>query len=69
MEMKTNEHQSKGQCDICKKVNHTSIWKTFVQDGWFRGDDIYVGKFCKICKAHRKSDIQDFIKSKLAHTD
>ena len=54
-----------GQCAICKNVNHTSIWKTFVQDGWFRGDDIYIGKFCKICKKNRKEDIEKYIEAKL----
>lgn len=47
---KTNEHQVKGKCQVCGQVNHTSIWRVFLQDGWFRGDDINLGKFCKKCK-------------------
>ena len=50
MDIKWNSHQSRGQCQICKGINHTSIWKVFLQDGWFRGDDIYLGKLCKGCK-------------------
>lgn len=53
MRTKYNYHQDKGQCFNCGKSNHTSIWKVFEQDGWFRGDDIYLGKFCKICKNAR----------------
>jgi len=48
--MKYNIHQAKGKCQVCGKVNHTSIWKIFVQVGWFRGDDEYLGKVCKNCK-------------------
>jgi len=47
---KTNEHQVKGECQVCKNVNHTSIWVICLQEGWFRGDDISLGKFCKKCK-------------------
>ena len=43
-------YQTKGMCHICEKVNHTSIWEVFVQDGWFRGDDEYLGKVCKKCR-------------------
>jgi hypothetical protein len=42
--------QSKGQCQVCKKVNHTSIWQAFEKVNWFRGDDEYKGKVCKHCK-------------------
>ena len=52
--MKVNCHQTKGQCMACKRINHTSIWKVFEQVNWFRGDDIYIGKFCKHCKNNKK---------------
>ena len=45
-----NYHQDKGQCQVCKNVNHTSIWKVFKEVNWFRGDDEYVGKVCKHCR-------------------
>lgn len=48
---KTDIRMDKGQCQLCKNThNQTSIWKVFLEDGWFRGDDIYLGKFCKKCK-------------------
>ena len=47
---KVNYHQDKGQCQVCKKIDHTSIWKVFKQVSWFRGDDEYVGKVCKRCR-------------------
>ncbi len=62
-ELKTNSHQSKGQCSVCKKINHTSIWKVFLEDGWFRGDDVYLGKFCKECKKNKKN-IEDAVEAK-----
>ncbi len=55
--MKYNWHQDKGQCSSCKKVNHTSIWKVFVQTNWFRGDDEYLGKFCKHCLGQKKYEL------------
>jgi len=65
--MKTNEHQDRGQCQVCKKVNHTSVWKVFLQEGWFRGDDVYLGKFCKRCKT--KENIEKRIQEIRARTN
>jgi hypothetical protein len=45
-------YQDKGQCQVCKKINHTSIWKVFAKTGWFRGDDKYLGKVCKKCRGN-----------------
>jgi len=60
MKVKFNACQDKGQCQVCKKTNHTSIWKVFAQVGWFRGDDIYLGKLCKYCKT--KENMESILK-------
>lgn len=50
---KFNFHQTKGQCCICKRINHTSIWVVSQEVSCFRGEDEYLGKFCKECKKGR----------------
>ena len=50
-----NFSQDKGVCSICGKTSkQTSIWKVFEEVSWFRGEDSYLGKFCKECKRKKK---------------
>jgi hypothetical protein len=48
-----NFHQVKGQCSVCKRINHTSIWAVSQEVSIFRGEDKSIGKFCKECKKGR----------------
>lgn len=53
--MKVNYFQDKGVCLICGKTHkETSIWRIFEEVTWFRGEDEYLGKFCKECRKLKK---------------
>lgn len=59
---KYNEHQDKGTCLVCGKTHHqTSIWKVFLETGWMRGDDEYLGKFCKQCRKEKAYELKNLL--------
>ena len=69
--IKTNTYQSsKGKCCSCgddkkeftkpkkgKVYPKHKFYRLYLQTGWFRGDDEYLGTFCKLCLKDKRKEI------------